>query len=169
VLNQAVRDKLVTRIRYLSRSSGEYSERAIEPHLLHRDETGWYVEAWDLSKNGRRTFKVEYVRDAELLDRTYEPRPEMDDLSAGLDAAGSATVLFAPSRAERELEQRASSSATGDGGALAQVGYGSRDWLISELLRYRGDAELLAPAPLRDAVREQALELLHAFSGARAR
>ena len=47
--------------------------------------------------------------------------------------------------------------------------YGSRDWLISELLRYRGDAELLAPAPLRDAVREQALELLHAFSGARAR
>jgi len=169
VLNDGVRDRRVVRIGYLSRSSSEFSERDIEPYLLRRDERGWYVEAWDLSKNGRRTFKVEYVRDAELLDQTYEPRPEMDDLSAGLDAAGTATVLFAPSRAERELEQRASSSATGDGGALAQVGYGSRDWLISELLRYRGDAELLAPAPLRDAVREQALELLHAFSGARAR
>jgi predicted DNA-binding transcriptional regulator YafY len=169
VLNDGVRHRRVTRIGYLSRSSSEFSEREIEPYLLRRDERGWYVEAWDLSKNGRRTFKVEYVRDATLLERTYEPRPEMDDLTAGLDAAGTATVLFAPSRAGRELEQRAGSAATQEGGALAQVGYGSRDWLLSEMLRYRGDAELLAPAPLRQAVCEQALELLDAFSGARAR
>ena len=79
MLNQAVRDKLVTRIRYLSRSSGEYSERAIEPHLLHRDETGWYVEAWDLSKEARRTFKVQYVERAEIIGQRFEPRLEMKD------------------------------------------------------------------------------------------
>jgi proteasome accessory factor BC len=169
VLNEGVRDKRLARIGYLSRSSSEFSERTIEPYLLRRDERGWYVEAWDLSKNGRRTFKVEYVRDAELLDESYEPRTEMDDLSGGLDAAGTATVLFAPNRAERELEQRAGGSPTSDGRALAQVGYGSRDWLLSEVLRYRGDAELLAPAPLREAVREQALALLDEFSGARTR
>jgi proteasome accessory factor BC len=170
VLNQGVRDRRLVRITYLSRSSSEYSQRTIEPYLLRRDERGWYVEAWDVSKNGRRTFKVEYVRDAELLDERYQPRPEMGDLSGGLDVAGTATVLFAPRRAGWELEQRASVAETTDGGALAQVSYGSRDWLISEVLRYRGDAELIAPQHLRDAVSAKARELLVSFSGpARAR
>ena len=162
VLNQAVRDKLVTRIRYLSRSSGEYSERAIEPHLLHRDETGWYVEAWDLSKEARRTFKVQYVERAEIIGQRFEPRLEMQDLTNGLDSeAGTARILYTGHTAELELERPTSIEPAAEGGAVATVPYGSVRWLLSKVLSHRGQAEVLGPDWLREAVRDQAESLLH--------
>ena len=95
------------RIGYHSRSSDEFSERVIEPYLLRRDQRGWYVEAYDHSKDGRRTFKVEYVRSAELLPETYEPRSEMSDLDSHLGGEiGTAKVLFSPKRARYEREGR---------------------------------------------------------------
>ena len=161
VLNQAVRDKLVTRIRYLSRSSGEYSERAIEPHLLHRDETGWYVEAWDLSKEARRTFKVQYVERAEIIGQRFEPRLEMQDLTNGLDSeAGTARILYTGHTAELELERPTSIEPAAEGGAVATVPYGSVRWLLSKVLSHRGQAEVLGPDWLREAVRDQAESLL---------
>ncbi len=69
-LNEGVRQQRLVRIGYHSRSSDEFSTRVIEPYLLRRDQRGWYVEAYDRSKDGRRTFKVSYVRDAELLDES---------------------------------------------------------------------------------------------------
>ncbi len=161
VLNQAVRDHRVTRISYLSRSSGEYSNREIEPHLLRRDESGWYVEAWDRSKEARRTFKVQYVERAELADGGFQPRPELADLTEGLGSAvGVAQVHFVGRSAEMELERQTTIEPTSEGGAVASVPYGSDRWLRSKILAHRGEAEVLAPEPLRLEVRRQAEDLL---------
>ena len=165
-LNEGVRQRRAVRITYLSRSSGEYSQRVIEPHLLRRDERGWYVEAWDHSKQGRRTFKAEYVQDAELLDETFEPRAEMADVAPGLDRElGSALVHYTGHTADLELE-RPTSVAPTKGGALATVPYGSTEWLIGKVLSHRGEAELLGPPHLRERVQERAQDLLARFEAA---
>jgi predicted DNA-binding transcriptional regulator YafY len=44
------------------------------------------------------------------------------------------------------------------------VTYGSRAWLISEILRYRGQAEVLEPATVRREVAEAAAALLEEFT-----
>jgi proteasome accessory factor C len=161
VLNEGVRRRRLVRISYLSRSSNEFSAREIEPYLLRRDERGWYVEAWDRTRRGRRTFKVSFIKDAQLLEAVYDPRDEMRDLDPSLGGdVGTALVWFAPERARWELEGRPNARRTADGGALDRVAYGSLDWLVPEILRMRGQAEVLEPAGVRERVRATAERLL---------
>jgi proteasome accessory factor BC len=169
-LNEGVRQRKLVRIGYHSRSSDEFSEREIEPYLLRRDEKGWYVEAYDRTKGGRRTFKVAYVRDAALLDEVYEPREEMQDLVPQLGGVvGTARILFSAQRARYEREGRPDVAALADGSALADVRYGSLEWLVPEVLKNRGEAEVLDPPVVRDRVREAAQQLLRTLTPAAAR
>ena len=145
-LNEGARHRRLVRIGYHSRSSNDFSERVIEPYLLRRDERGWYLEAYDRTKDGRRTFKVSYVRDAELLDEAYEPRDDMRDLDPQLGGeVGTARVLFSPARARYEREGRHDVTMLTGGAALAAVSYGSLTWLVPEILKHRGEAEVLDP------------------------
>jgi len=165
VLNEGVRNRLLVEITYLSRSSDELSTRTIEPYLLRRDDRGWYVEAYDRTRSGRRTFKVAYIKDADLIDEEYEPRAEMADLDHSLGGdVGVARVWFSAGRARWELEGRPGTRPLEDGSAVAEVTYGSRAWLISEILRYRGQAEVLEPAIVREEVAEAAAALLEEFT-----
>jgi proteasome accessory factor BC len=165
VLNEGVRNRLLVEITYLSRSSDELSTRTIEPYLLRRDDRGWYVEAYDRTRGGRRTFKVAYIKDADLMDEPYEPRADMADLDHSLGGdVGVARVWFSAGRARWELEGRPATRPLEDGSAVAEVTYGSRAWLISEILRYRGQAEVLEPAIVREEVAEAAAALLEEFT-----
>ncbi len=165
ILNEGVRSRLLVEITYLSRSSDELSTRTIEPYLLRRDDRGWYVEAYDRTRGGRRTFKVAYIKDADLIDEPYEPRADMADLDHSLGGdVGVARVWFSAGRARWELEGRPGTRPLEDGSAVAEVTYGSRAWLISEILRYRGQAEVLEPATVRQEVAEAAVALLDEFS-----
>ncbi len=169
-LNEGVRQRRLVRIGYHSRSSNEFSQREIEPYLLRRDERGWYVEAFDRTKGGRRTFKVSYVRDTELLDEVYVPREDMSDLDPRLGGeVGTARVLFSPLRARYEREGRRDVAMLKDGSALASVSYGSLSWLVPEILKSRGQAEVLDPPHVRESVREAAERLLRSFSPATTR
>jgi proteasome accessory factor C len=165
ILNEGVRSRRLVEITYLSRSSDELSTRTIEPYLLRRDDRGWYVEAYDCSRGGRRTFKVSYIKEARLAEGSYEPRTEMGDLDHSLGGdVGVARVWFSAERARWELEGRPGTRALEDGSAVADVTYGSRAWLISEILRYRGHAEVLEPAVVRHQVAEAASALLREFT-----
>src|SRR5205807_578257 len=82
--------------------------------------------AYDRTKGGRRTFKVSFVRDAELLEQEYEPREEMRDLEQHLGGEiGTARVLFSPARARYEREGRRDVTMLRDVSALAAVSYGT--------------------------------------------
>jgi proteasome accessory factor BC len=165
ILNEGVRSRRLVEVTYLSRSSNELSTRLIEPYLLRRDDRGWYVEAYDRTRGGRRTFKVSYIKEARLAEGAYEPRAEMGDLDHSLGGdVGVARIRFSPDRARWELEGRPGTRALEDGSAVADVTYGSRTWLISEILRYRGQAEVLEPAVVRHQVADEAAALLQEFT-----
>jgi predicted DNA-binding transcriptional regulator YafY len=79
-----------------------------------------------------------------------------------------ARVRFSPARARWELEGRREARSTGDGGAVADITYGSWDWLGPEILRYRGEAEVLDPPALRAHVKETAQARLDEVLAAKA-
>jgi len=104
---------------------------------------------------------VQYVERAEIIGQRFEPRLEMQDLTNGLDSeAGTARILYTGHTAELELERPTSIEPAAEGGAVATVPYGSVRWLLSKVLSHRGQAEVLGPDWLREAVRDQAESLL---------
>ena len=157
-LNEGVRHRRLVRIGYHSRSSNEFSEREIEPYLLRRDERGWYVEAYDRTKDGRRTFKV-VVRARRRAARRglRAARPEMarPRPPAGRRGRHRPRAVLAGRAARYEREGRHDVTMLTGGAALAAVSYGSLTGWCRRSSSYRGDAEVLDPPHVRESVREQ--------------
>jgi proteasome accessory factor C len=161
VLSRGVREHRIVRIEYLSRRGDGVGVREIEPHRIRGVRGDWYVDTYDRTAAGERTFRVDRIRSAELFDEVFEARAGVgnrddDELST---TAGTASVWFSPDVARWELEGRPDTIPLADGGALASVPYGSERWLATELCRYLGDAVLLEPEALRADVAARAREL----------
>ena len=69
-------------------------------------------------------------------------------------------MRFSPKRARWELEGRRGAVPTTDDAAVVSITYGSLEWLIPEIMRYRGDAEVLEPPALRDRIKAEATALV---------
>ena len=151
VLSSGVREHRLVRMEYLSRRGDGVGTREIEPHRIRGVRGDWYVDTYDRTASGERTFRVDRIRSAELGDEVFEVRPGVgdrddDELSK---TAGTASVWFSPDVARWELEGRPDTIRSPMAPALASVPYGSERWLATELCRYLGDAVLLEPEGLR--------------------
>jgi predicted DNA-binding transcriptional regulator YafY len=95
------------------------------------------------------------MRSARLQRGHFEPR-ECFDPQEFRDAR-SAKIWYSKKVARWELEKGASRLA--DGSAVAERPVGSLEWLIGEILSYRGEAVVLEPAELRRDISARAREL----------
>lgn len=161
----AVLQRQRLRIAYEARGTGQISEREISPQRLTHYRDNWYLDAWCHKSNGLRTFAVDCVREAEVLDAPAEDiRPErLDDELAGsygiFSGTPTATAIlrFTAERARwvsaetwHPLQQ---SVWLPDGSYELSVPYHRDEELILDILRYGPDVEVLAPPPLREAVK----------------
>jgi predicted DNA-binding transcriptional regulator YafY len=95
------------------------------------------------------------MRRADLLDEEFEPRGEV--VPQKLRDVSTARVLFSPAVGRWRVERGAQPLARGY--AIEDVRFGSLDWLVGEILSYRGEAEVLEPADLRQEVLRRAKRL----------
>jgi predicted DNA-binding transcriptional regulator YafY len=77
-------------------------------------------------------------------------------------------VLYAKGVAARWAAERGATLLK-DGTALAEMPVGSQEWLIGEILSHRGEAILLEPEEMRDALAARARELANELGVARLR
>ncbi len=162
-LNRAIYEGRLVKLAYLSRTDDIVQERVIEPYLLRGVRSDWYVEAYDRTKNGERTFRVDRIRNVAISDETFPRREGLQNLSEDREPqgeGGSAQLWCSPDIAARELEKQASASELADGSALVNITYSSERYLESEVIKHRGEAILLAPESLRERVAGRAEELL---------
>jgi predicted DNA-binding transcriptional regulator YafY len=54
---------------------GRTSRRRIESHVLLLAWPFWYVLAWDLEREAVRTFRLDRIEQADLLEEPFRPRP----------------------------------------------------------------------------------------------
>ena len=161
-LSDGITERRLVEIEYLPVGE-EMSVRVVEPYSLERRLPYWYVHTWDRTRDAERSFRLDRMRRATVLDERFEPRPGFDPRE--LRDARAARIWYSPEVARWRLE-RGGARALVDGAALEEAPVGSADWLVGEILSYRGEAVVLAPADLRERVAERARELTGALARA---
>jgi proteasome accessory factor C len=176
-VSHAIREDRLLEIEYWTESRGAITRRTIEPHILVNAQDAWYVVAHCRRAGGQRTFRLDRIRSASLMDERFERRAEIATAGPympwgahpqpGETVAQSASVWCTPALARWMLEKHRSRERFADGSVLIEIPYASEDWLVRELLKYQGDAVLFEPVSLRRTVAVLAEEVLGRYGADR--
>jgi len=163
-LTRAIDRKRLVELEYLKPESTEVETRTIEPYGIERRLPHWYVHTWDVDRDAPRSYRLDRTRTAKELEREFAPREGFD--RSELHEATTARIWYSPAVGRWEVENGASPLV--DGAALSERSVGSADWLVGEVLSFRGEAVVLEPPELRALVATRARELERRLRDARA-
>ena len=165
VIASAVLKRRRLAIRHYNRQRDEETERVISPqHLVHY-RGNWYVDAWCHKTEGVRSFSLDAIRAAVLLDEKARevPRAELDEhFQSGYGIFAGKNVLwaklrFTPERARwvssEDWHPKQKASFEADGSYVLEVPYADDRELLMDILKFGPDVEVLAPRELRAKVR----------------
>ncbi|HKO88900.1 MAG TPA: YafY family protein [Burkholderiales bacterium] len=177
---QTVADAVLKRQRlhivYVARGSNEKTEREISPHRLVHYRENWYVDAWCHLREDIRSFAIDAVHSAQLLDKKVKavPDKELDEvLGAGYGIFSGkklswAKLRFSPESARwvsaEQWHPQQKAKFEPDGHYVLELPYSDPRELAMDILRHGPAVEVLAPPSLRDLVREQLRAALARYS-----
>ena len=153
---------------YRARSTDEKTRRTVSPQRLTHYRDNWYLDAWDESKGGLRSFSVDRVSAARLLDeaaRDIDEETLKQHLASSYgifsgEPKGWATIVFSAKAARWVADEQWHSKQQGrflpDGRYELKVPYSASRELLMDVLHYGADAQIVEPPVLR----EQAKSLL---------
>src|SRR3954465_3859733 len=90
----AVHENRLLELEYWTQSEDRYSDRVVEPYGRINSREGWYVAAWDRSRERLAHFRLDRIKGAAALMERFEPR-------AGLDPAADIGGWPRPGRIRR--------------------------------------------------------------------
>jgi predicted DNA-binding transcriptional regulator YafY len=151
-------------IRHYNRKDDRESEREVSPQRLVHYRDNWYLDAYCHTKQALRSFAVDAIREARLLEAKARdmPKAELDEyLKSGYGIFGGrdvewATLRFTPEAARWvsaqnwHSKQRARFDA--DGSYVLEIPYANDRELMMDILKFGADVEVLAPQTLRKRV-----------------
>lgn len=152
------------RIRHYNRARDRETEREVSPQRLVYYRDNWYLDAWCHLRKDLRSFAVDAIRAAVLLDARAKEvaRAELDAyLSSGYGIFAGRRVAWAQLRFSAQAarwaaaqtwhpQQRAQADA--EGRWTLDVPYADDRELMMDILRYGADVEVLGPPALRRRV-----------------
>ena len=165
VVAKALLERKRLHIVYYSRARDEQTRRDVSPQRLVHYRDNWYLDAWCHLRQDIRSFSVDAIREAEMLEEPARDVPEqqLDEvLAAGYGIFSGrdvrwARLRFTPERArwvraeQWHPQQRAW---TEDGGAyVLEVPYSDHRELVMDILRHGPEVEVLSPPELREQVK----------------
>ncbi len=162
-VNEAIGASQVLDLDYYKENEDTFTKRSVEPYRLENGREGWYVECYDLTKEGVRHFKLDRIKEATLSGQTFEPRPEVEEF-AGVEGwmthgevptAHVARVWVSPERARWLREERTVVEELADGAVVVELPYAGTSWLVREILRGAGDLVVLEPDDAREAIAKE--------------
>jgi predicted DNA-binding transcriptional regulator YafY len=162
-------------LRYRARGDGAETSRTVSPQRLAHYRDNWYLDAWCHRRNELRTFAVDGIREARMLDTSADNIPEAQldahfasgyGIFAGV-AKHTAILRFTPQRArwiadERwHPQQQAHWLETGE--YELHIPYADSRELVMDILRHVPEVEVIAPEALRREVRDRLRAALERF------
>lgn len=157
------------RIDYHARGTDQTTTREVSPQRLVHYRENWYLDAWCHLRDDLRSFAVDAIRQADVLDKKARDIPvaRLDGILGAGYGIFSGTKLewarlkFSPARsrwvAGEEWHPRQKSRWLADGAYELELPYADDRELIMDILKHGPECEVLAPASLRRKV-AQALE-----------
>jgi len=155
-LTQGIRERRLIELDYLKEGEESTSEHLVEPYSIERRLPYWYVHTWDRTRDGERSFRLDRMRSARLLADDFEAREGFEP--RGLRDARPVQIWYSPEVARWRLE-RGTARRLKDGSAIEEVAVGGEDWLIGEILSFRGEAVVREPKELRARIADRARKL----------
>ncbi|QDW29786.1 WYL domain-containing protein [Arthrobacter sp. KBS0702] len=157
---EAIRTGAQLRLSYLAPQRDAVSERDVDPHRLYSLDSTWYLEAYCHTAEGLRNFRLDRIQDLRPTGRAAS--------SAGNPAGGFPVKLFTPNDDDAvvvlELTRQGAgladdyyaerTAALPDGNMLAEIRFGSADWLPMFVAQHGGAVRILQPRDLANAARE---------------
>jgi predicted DNA-binding transcriptional regulator YafY len=164
VITTALLSRKRLRIQHYNRRRDEQCEREISPQRLVHYRDNWYLDAWCHWRDALRTFAVDAIRKAELLDREA-PAVSEHVLDTQLGSAygvfaGQSTEMarlrFSPTRsrwvADEHWHPEQRGAIDSDGRYVLEIPYADERELVMDILKHGSDIEVLAPETLRQRV-----------------
>jgi len=162
---------------YHSRSRDQISKRTVSPQRLIHYRDNWYLDLWDHNKRALRSFSVDRIKKAKVLD---SPAKEISDKNLdshyatayGIFAGkpGKKAILrFTPERSRwvsEEIWHPNQASRVENGCYVLTIPYSDSRELVMDILKYGPDVEVLEPECLREEVAGRAAKVVAAYRGA---
>jgi proteasome accessory factor C len=154
-------------LEYHARSTDEVTERTVSPQRIVHYREAWYLDAWDEGKDALRSFSIDRIRRATVLDeRALDvPEAELDDHYAtaygifGGKADKVAVLRFTPERARWVADEQWHPQQEGtwlaDGSYELRIPYREAQELVMDVMRHGPSVEVIAPTLLRNEIRDQ--------------
>jgi predicted DNA-binding transcriptional regulator YafY len=154
-------------LEYHARSTDEVTERTVSPQRIVHYREAWYLDAWDEGKDALRSFSIDRIRRATVIDERALDVAEndLDDHYAtaygifGGKADKIAILRFTPERARWVADEQWHPQQEGkwlpDGSYELRIPYREAAELVMDVMRHGADVEIVAPAQLRQRVGDQ--------------
>jgi len=156
---------------HLNRRADRRTERVVSPQRLAHYRDNWYLDSWCHMRNALRSFAVDAIERADLLedetaDEVSESRLEKVlgtgyGIFAG-ERTRKAVLRFTPEAARWVSREKWHSSQRGeyepDGSYRLTVPYADETELTMDILRHGRDVEVMSPERLRKSVHERLRE-----------
>jgi proteasome accessory factor C len=172
-LRAAAEQRREVQLGYDKEGRGQLEERTLEPQGVIDHGGRWYVIGRDVGKGAERTFRLDRIHEVKETGRAFpDPGP--------LDAAKfQRAELFFPSGLETPVSIRFSASAAAwalsrwgarahkleGGGVEISIESASSAYAVQLVLSFAGEAEIVAPATARTALREAVSRALARYRG----
>jgi predicted DNA-binding transcriptional regulator YafY len=161
----AVLERRQLSFEYRARSTDERTRRTVSPQRITHYRDNWYLDAWDQDREALRSFSVDRMRTARMLDA---PARDIDETQLNEHLSGSygifsgapkgwATIVFSAKSARWVADEHWHSQQQGrflaDGRYELKVPYSAARELLMDVLHYGSDAEIVDPPSLREQAR----------------
>ena len=162
-------------IEYYSKGANETTNREVSPQRLIFYRDNWYLDAYCHMRKGLRSFALDGVRQAALLNKKTEEISEKElhenfAESYGIfsgKATQRAKLRFTPERARwvsgETWHGQQVSSFDKEGNYILEFDYNQDPELVMEILKHGSGVEVLAPAGLKKRVIEELTKSLKKY------
>ena len=152
------------KITHYHRGRDETSEREISPQRLAHYRDNWYLDAWCHERDALRTFSVDGIRSADLLERkarNVADRHLDTELGSGYGIFAGARIRTAKFRfsaarsrwvADEEWHPDQKSYRDAEDQYVLEIPYSDERELLMDILKHGPEVEVLSPATLREKV-----------------
>lgn len=163
-------------IEYHARSTDALSERTISPQRITHYRESWYLDAWDEERNALRSFSVDRITRAKVLDAPAfdVPDAELDEHYAsaygifGGKADKVAILRFTREGArwvaDEKWHPQQEAKWLPDGRYELRIPYREPRELVMDIMRQGRNVEVIAPEELRQQVREALQQAISQYS-----
>lgn len=175
LISHAVLTRKRLLIRYHNRERAEITQREVSPQRLVHYRDNWYLDTHDHLRSALRTFSLDAIEHAQLLEKTARDINEAKlnrELGSGFGIfAGSKTqtavLRFNAFRgrwlAKEQWHPQQRGTWQTDGAYVLEIPYADDRELLMDILKYGPEVEVLAPKNLRTRVCESLREALNQY------